>query len=138
MADTAPLSPLASSDFIARFAHLLELKQYLSLDLRKFERSVITKIGESTHKLAIEIGRYSKPPVPASERFCNCCKNKVEDEIHFVLYCPLYQEIRKKYAITGDTQLDTYGDINLTFKLLNPGNIADAKRILSAFLKGIL
>jgi hypothetical protein len=27
------------------------------------------------------------------------CKNKVEDEKHFILYCPLYKNLRNKYII---------------------------------------
>jgi hypothetical protein len=37
-----------------------------------------------------ETGRYMKPPLTVPERFCKICKNKVEDEKHFIFYCPLY------------------------------------------------
>jgi hypothetical protein len=57
----------------------------------KLNRSLITKIRISAHQLAIETGRYMKHPLPVPERFCKNCKNKVEDEKHFILYCPLYK-----------------------------------------------
>ena len=45
--------------------------------------------------LAIETGRYAKPPVPVENRLCVVCnKNCVETENHFLLDCPLYDDLR--------------------------------------------
>ena len=45
--------------------------------------------------LAIETGRYAKPPVPVENRLCFACnKNCVENENHFLLDCPLYDDLR--------------------------------------------
>ena len=50
----------------------------------------------STHKLRIETGRYNK--IPREERLCNLCNsNKIEDETHFLLYCPRYSSIRDMF-----------------------------------------
>jgi hypothetical protein len=78
-----------------------------SFDLPKFNRSLITKIRISAHQLAIETGRYMKPPLPVPERFCKNCKNKVEDEKYFILYCPLYKNLRNKYIINEESQSDS-------------------------------
>ena len=52
----------------------------------------------STHKLEIEVGRYSRPPTKAEERFCKICDTKnVEDEKHFLLECKIYDNIRNKF-----------------------------------------
>jgi hypothetical protein len=45
----------------------------------------LTKLKLSAHSLAIETGRYCKPTIPANERFCKACKDKVEDEHHFLI-----------------------------------------------------
>jgi hypothetical protein len=45
-----------------------------------------------------------KPPLPVPERFCKNCKNKVEDEKPFILYCPLYKNLRNKYIINEESQ----------------------------------
>ena len=43
-------------------------------------------------------GRWHKPvAVPFNERKCRTCLNCLEDEFHFLLECPLYHELRKKY-----------------------------------------
>ena len=43
------------------------------------------------HRLEVETGRWHKPvAVPFNERKCRTCLNCLEDEIHFLLECPLY------------------------------------------------
>ena len=42
--------------------------------------------------LEIETGRYRH--IDVCERFCFYCKTLVENELHFVLICPLYTEER--------------------------------------------
>jgi hypothetical protein len=51
----------------------------------------------SAHSLAIETGRYCKPTIPANEKFCKACKDKVEDEHHFLIECPIYNSVRDKF-----------------------------------------
>lgn len=42
--------------------------------------------------LNIQAGRQGRHSVPRHERFCPCCKDKIEDEAH-VLECPLYADV---------------------------------------------
>ena len=53
----------------------------------------LTKFRLSNHSLMIEKGRYTglKP----EERLCPFCPNLVEDEIHFLLNCHTYRNIRE-------------------------------------------
>jgi hypothetical protein len=37
------------------------------------------------------------PPLPVPERFCKNCKNKVEDEKPFILYCIVLNTDAYKY-----------------------------------------
>ena len=57
-------------------------------------RRDLTKLRCSNHSILIEQGRYSKLNV--GERLCKKC-NKVEDEIHFLIECKLYDSVRKKF-----------------------------------------
>ena len=51
----------------------------------------------SSHRLEIEMGRWAKPErIEFDDRKCKLC-NKLEDEFHVVLECPLYDDIRKQY-----------------------------------------
>ena len=57
----------------------------------------LTRLRTSSHRLAIETERWTKPHrTPRFERKCQLC-NTLEDEFHFVLECPLYRDLRVKY-----------------------------------------
>jgi hypothetical protein len=51
------------------------------------------------HKLQIELGRQVKPvKVLVQQRYCKLCNlGSVEDEDHFLLVCPAYQSVRKRF-----------------------------------------
>ena len=72
-----------------RFKHEFKLENYLlheSLENRKN----LTRLRISSHKLAVETGRYKN--IALNERLCQLCEcNAVEDEYHFVMNCPFYK-----------------------------------------------
>ena len=52
------------------------------------------KIRCSAQKLLIQQGRYMN--VERNERLCLMCNLYIiEDEIHFILICPLYNDLRE-------------------------------------------
>ena len=55
----------------------------------------------SSHSLEVERGRYTNAHKEQKERFCAFCKqrgtDKVEDEKHFLLSCPMSKELREKF-----------------------------------------
>ena len=52
----------------------------------------------SSHRLKVGTGRWQKPSaISFNERTCTLCL-KLEDEFHFLLECPLYKDLRKKYV----------------------------------------
>ena len=56
-----------------------------------------SKLRMSSHRLAIESGRWTRPNrIPIEQRICLICE-KVEDECQFVIECILYQDLRKRY-----------------------------------------
>lgn len=70
-----------------------KLQDYLKFSLKKLERSQLTRLRISAHSLFIETGRYCKPIIPKEKRLCYACKLLVENEKHFVLYCPVYDNL---------------------------------------------
>ena len=64
------------------------------LSIRKF-RNAFSKFRSSCHSLEIELGRHSGHP--KQERICRLCNDGVEDELHFLLHCPVYETLRQKY-----------------------------------------
>ena len=70
-------------------------KPYLNCVTVKKYRFAFSRLRVSSHRLAIESGRWHKANIiPLNERKCQYC-NKLEDEFHFVLECPLYNDFRK-------------------------------------------
>ena len=71
----------------------LQYEKYLD-DIPKFgKRQAFTKIRTSSHPLAIETGRYSKPITAREARICTVCSRKeVEDEGHLLLSCQAYKD----------------------------------------------
>ena len=51
----------------------------------------------SSHRLRVETGRWEKPIIPYNERKCQICALDIEDEFHFVLVCPRYSDLRKRF-----------------------------------------
>jgi len=52
----------------------------------------------SSHRLKVETGRWQKQTaIPFNERKCTLCL-KLENELYFLLECPLYEYLRKKYV----------------------------------------
>ena len=85
----------------AVFKENLHLEAYLRevTDVRK--RRLMSMLRMGVLPLRIETGRYEackvvgSKGVPVEFRVCKCCAlSKVEDEIHFVLECPLYSRLR--------------------------------------------
>ena len=73
-------------------------------------RRNITKLRVSSHRLEIEVGRYSKKGkkerVIEEKRLCKHCNlGHVEDEEHVIMSCPKYDLARKDML---DNLLETF------------------------------
>ena len=68
--------------------------EYLTFNISKYQRSLYSQFRCGILPLEIEVGRYRN--IELSERLCKLCNmHLVEDEIHFLIDCPLYNEERK-------------------------------------------
>ena len=74
-----------------------ELETYLCFLPMKF-RVALTRFRLAAHSLRIVTGRFAQNREERHVRICNLCRcADVEDEYHFLLICPVYGDIRKKY-----------------------------------------
>ena len=84
----------------ASFKKIYKFESYLDYIQDFTVRCTLAKLRVSAHNLQIETGRFSKNKTPRDERFCPYCKTlnifTVEDEVHFLLICPLFNEDRQK------------------------------------------
>ena len=98
------------------FKKELRAETYLNLPQFKF-RKLIAKFRCSDHQLRIETGRHQKLEI--SQRTCGMCKSgKVENEIHFLIECEAYCDLRQTFlgpnlnSILAATQIE-YAFINV-------------------------
>lgn len=91
-------SKIFSSEKLSFFQKLYMRKRspYVDILRKRSERSSISRIRLSAHKLAIESGRYNA--TIRNERYCNACKTgAIEDETHFLFQCKAYSHLRNSY-----------------------------------------
>ena len=93
------LSNIQHSSKAVLYKYLIDncaLQSYLQKPIEYFYIKQITRMRLCSHNLNIERGRYSN--IERHNRICTFCNlNEIEDEYHFILKCPLYNDIRSKY-----------------------------------------
>ena len=82
----------------SRIKHDFNQEKYLNTINEKKYRIALTKFRTSAHNLEIEKGRHLPVKISRCERICKQCNLKaVESEYHFLLVCPRYNDLRRKY-----------------------------------------
>ena len=111
-------------DLYSRVKEGFEVQKYLSLPKFK-DRQIISKLLCSSHKLRIETGRWKQDETLREERICKICQtNKVEDEDHFIMECPAYDQIRRESAI----DFENYTTTEAIFHVEDPVLVAEFLR----------
>lgn len=78
--------------------------------LNRKHRSALARFRCGIPLINIEFGRYRN--IPIQDRKCSVCTECVEDELHVLLHCPCYSDIRKEL-------LDSISDFISDFESLN-------------------
>ena len=81
--------------------------------------------------LAIETGRYARPPVTVENRLCVVCnKNCVETEKHFLLDCPLYDDLRLILFLQCSQFIEGFNCLNEDQKFIQIMNCDEIQPLL--------
>ena len=98
------------------FKFIFKREKYIEVIKYREVRKALPKLRCSNHRLKIEEGRFMS--IPQENRICPnpSCNGDVEDEIHFLLSCGIYTEIRKKF-------LNFVIDKSQNVKLLDKANL---------------
>lgn len=73
-----------------------EISPYLlNINNRKHKNSLV-KLRLSSHQLQVETGRHTGVE-RQNRKLTFCTTSDIEDEYHFVLICPIYQQLRTQY-----------------------------------------
>ena len=69
-----------------------KIEPYIVQILNRNQRQWLSRYRTSAHTLQIELGRYTRPVTPLSERNCKYCKDGLlDDERHFILFCDTFK-----------------------------------------------
>ena len=63
------------------------METYLELIKNHKYRTAMAQLRTSSHSLAIEYGRYTRPKTKLEDRCCLFCTHALEDEKHFLVEC---------------------------------------------------
>jgi len=93
------------------FKNKLALEKYLLSEKEKQGRYLLTRLRTGTNKLRIETGRWKRPVEAEHQRICLHCGNgEIENELHFLLRCNRYQQLREEMfgaiQTTNNTSLE--------------------------------
>ena len=112
------------------------MKKYLQSVVDHNDRISLTRFRTSCHRLQIEIGRYTVPKTPVNDRLCmNCSDNLVEDEIHLLLVCSKFNDLRKNYISTCfNKNINNIEDISCKFIWLLSNEDNDVCKRIARFI----
>ena len=116
------------------FKDTLEVENYVTLNVSKHERSTMAQFRCGILPLRIETGRYVNEPV--DERICTMCDSgQIESEIHFLLDCQLYNELRREIYgnLLSENMFSTKTQHEKLKYLLNDCTRKTAKFLVKAF-----
>ena len=90
-----------------------EAEEYVCNGSIKFpDRRAMAQLRCGSAPIGIETGRYKNGVhLPAHERICEICGTSVEDEVHVIMKCNLYDDLR-------DDLFDAASSINPSFPIL--------------------
>ena len=80
------------------------MEPYLSIFDRQILRETLTRFRFGVTEINAHKLRYSRNE---SNLLCPMCIEEDEDEIHFLLHCPVYNDLRSKYILPVDVPRNT-------------------------------
>ena len=79
--------------FYNKIKHSFWMEKYLFGVKNNKYRTALAKLRSSSHTLAIETGRHSRPKLQVHERLCQVCQC-IEDETHLMIGCEINTDER--------------------------------------------
>ncbi len=80
----------------------------------------LVKFCSGTAPIRIETGRFEK--LPLDQRLCPFCDNTIENELHVILKCHVYNELREPlldFAAKIEPNLGNYSEENVLYFILS-------------------
>lgn len=100
------------------FKNEFGLEKYLGAFSDCRYRIAMSKLRSSSHTLEIERGRYTKPKTDVCRRLCSVC-NVIEDELHFLIHCKLYEEERLRFLGKVSAKIQNFHELSDVDKFIS-------------------
>ena len=94
----------------------ISTEPYVTANISRYERSILAKLRSGTLPLEVETGRYRQ--VPLDERTCKLCQASIENEIHFLVDCHFYNDIRYELFNLLSIEFPDFNDQPSTVKYI--------------------
>jgi hypothetical protein len=101
--------------YYRKFKCEFKYEKYLDIVTNEHQRKELSRFRLCSHLLEIESGRFAG--IDRNLRTCKLCSLNVESEYHFLLCCPLYRNLRRKYNVNY-----SFPCINKFTRLLSSNN----------------
>lgn len=124
-------------EFYDKIKTKFEPEKYLFHTKNSLHRQSLTRLRISCHNLYVERGRYETPLVPREDRWCIFCytqhgKKLIENELHVLSVCKLYDQIKFKNLWLPSTPLEVYDA--LSQEDAPPEKLAATSKLVSEIL----
>ncbi len=85
-------------DLLTKIKSSFGVESYLKINMDRYDKSLLSQFRYGILPIELETGRYKA--IARENRICTLCNTGVEDQIHFALKCPTYNEIRNDFNNT--------------------------------------
>ena len=119
-----------------KFKTCFKTEKYLTLNLNRNERSIMTQFRCGVLPLRVETGRFVGKQV--SDRICKMCnQGSVKDEIHFLVNCQYYTNLREHElgSVLNNEEISNKSEDDKLSILLNDYVRRTVKFLLKTFLR---
>jgi hypothetical protein len=90
------MSMMSSLEEYVKVKKKLVLEKYLLSRINRTGRTQMTGLRGGRNNLRVHTGRYERPRLERSWRFCRMCGIEAETETHFMLKCVEYRGLRER------------------------------------------
>lgn len=97
------------------FKATYDVEAYVKMVLPKCHRSALAKFRCGVAPIRLETGRYER--LPLGERLCPLCNVGIENELHVLTFCPVYNDFRDHMYTKAREHSENFDSFSDTMKM---------------------
>ena len=119
------------------FKERIHTEHYAQQNMPREWRKYLARLRSGSLQIKIETGRYEN--IPLSERLCSFCNdNHIEDEVHVLLSCTLYDDLRYELLEHMNNLSDDFRHVPTLTKFCRILTTNSAQVILAKFIYNMI